>query len=146
MGVPAGCLGGAAFSGGQRIARGWSNSPLADPLTLEAAQQQVDAWIHRFGVRCFAELTNLAQLMEEVGELARLVSRRYGEQSAKPGEPGDLADELADVLFVLICLANQTGVNLTQAFQRNLEKKTQRDAQRHRANSKLNAQPDESGP
>lgn len=111
-------------------------------LTLKQAQADVDAWIRAHGVRYFGELTNLAQLVEETGELARLLSRRYGEQSFKPGaEPADLpaavADEMADVLFVLICLANQTGVDLTTALTANLAKKTARDADRHRANPKL---------
>ncbi len=109
-------------------------------LTLPAAQQIVDEWIKSIGVRYFSELTNLAQLMEEVGELARVVSRTYGQQSFKAGEsPSDLSDELADVLFVIICLANQTGVDLQQALRDNLRKKTQRDSQRHRANPKLTA-------
>lgn len=107
-------------------------------MTLDQAQQAVDSWIKTYGVRYFNELTNLAQLTEEVGELARVISRTYGEQSFKPGEEPNLADEMADVLWVLICLANQTGVNLTEALQRNLEKKTKRDAQRHINNSKLN--------
>lgn len=109
-----------------------------ESLTLSAAQAEVDAWIRSIGVRYFSELTNLAQLVEEVGEVARLVSRRYGDQSFKSGEtPGELSDELADVLFVLICLANQTGVDLTAAFRANLAKKTCRDADRHRTNPKL---------
>ncbi|MBN8602602.1 MAG: nucleotide pyrophosphohydrolase [Planctomycetes bacterium] len=107
-------------------------------LTLRAAQLEVDQWIKTIGVRYFSELTNLAQLMEEVGELSRQISRRFGEQSFKAGEtPSDLADEMADVLFVLICLANQTGVDLTAALQCNLEKKTKRDSLRHKQNSKL---------
>lgn len=107
-------------------------------MTLTEAQAAVDAWIRQYGVRYFSELTNLAQLMEEVGELARLISRNYGEQSFKPGdEAGDLADEMADVLFVLLCLANQTGVDLAAALQRNLEKKTHRDHSRHHSNPKL---------
>jgi NTP pyrophosphatase (non-canonical NTP hydrolase) len=107
-------------------------------LTLRAAQQAVDDWIKTIGVRYFNELTNLAQLVEEVGEVARILSRRCGEQSSKPGEPpGDLADELADVLFVTICLANQSGIDLSEALQRNLEKKSNRDATRHRDNAKL---------
>ncbi len=111
----------------------------SDPLTLVEAQRQVDEWIRSFGVRYFSELTNLAQLMEEVGELSRVISRIYGEQSFKPGEvETDLGDELSDVLFVLICLANQTGVNLEQALRANLQKKTQRDAARHHNNLKLN--------
>lgn len=107
-------------------------------LTLRGAQQDVDQWIKTIGVRYFSELTNLAQLVEEVGELARQISRRYGEQSFKAGEnQSDLSDEMADVLFVLICLANQTGVDLTAALQCNLDKKTKRDALRHKQNSKL---------
>ena len=107
-------------------------------LTLREAQQRVDEWIKTIGVRYFSELTNLAQLVEEVGELARQISRQYGEQSFKKGEnPSGLSDEMADVLFVLICLANQTGVDLTAALQCNLEKKTQRDARRHQENPKL---------
>ncbi len=109
-------------------------------LTLKQAQEQVDAWIQEKGVRYFNELTNMAQLMEEVGEVARIISRTYGEQSYKPGkEPEDLADELTDVLFVLICIANQTGIDLTKSFQRNFEKKSARDVQRHRNNPKLQA-------
>ncbi|MBL8869545.1 MAG: nucleotide pyrophosphohydrolase [Planctomycetaceae bacterium] len=109
-----------------------------EDLTLRAAQLEVDQWIKTIGVRYFSELTNLAQLMEEVGELSRQISRRFGEQSFKAGEtPSDLADEMADVLFVLICLANQTGVDLTAALQCNLEKKTKRDSLRHKQNSKL---------
>ncbi len=107
-------------------------------ITLADAQQRVDSWIQSVGVRYFTELTNLAQLVEEVGELARILSRSYGEQSYKPGDaPAELADELADVLFVLICLANQTGVDLEQAFEANLRKKTERDADRHQNNPKL---------
>lgn len=107
-------------------------------LTIQAAQAQVDDWIQTVGVRYFNELTNLAQLVEEVGEVARIVSRRFGEQSCKSGEQvGDLADELADVLFVTICLANQTGIDLADALQRNLDKKSRRDATRHRDNAKL---------
>jgi NTP pyrophosphatase (non-canonical NTP hydrolase) len=107
-------------------------------MTLEEAQQTVDTWITTTGVRYFSELTNLAILTEEVGEVARLIARQYGEQSFKESDKGqDLGDELADVLFVLICLANQTGVDLTQAMARNLAKKTQRDGQRHHDNEKL---------
>jgi len=107
-------------------------------MTLEQAQQTVDTWIKTNGVRYFNELTNLAMLTEEVGEVARLIARQYGEQSFKESDKGkDLGDELADVLFVLICLANQTGVNLTDALTRNLAKKTQRDSQRHHDNEKL---------
>jgi NTP pyrophosphatase (non-canonical NTP hydrolase) len=107
-------------------------------LTIAEAQQQVDRWIQTLGVRYFSELTNLAQLVEEVGEVARCLSRTYGEQSHKAGESSaNLGDELADVLFVLICLANQTGVDLTQAFAANLAKKTARDQRRHLDNPKL---------
>lgn len=106
-------------------------------MTLEEAQKQVDHWIKTIGVRYFSELTNMAVLTEEVGELARIMARTYGDQSFKEGEKHDLADEMADVLWVLICLANQTGVNLTEAFQKNLEKKTNRDKDRHKNNPKL---------
>ena len=101
-------------------------------------QETVDTWVKRYGVRYFSELTNLAVLMEEVGELARIMCRRYGDQSFKgPEEHGDLADELADVLFVLVCIANQTGVDMTDAIQKNLAKKTDRDKDRHINNPKL---------
>jgi NTP pyrophosphatase (non-canonical NTP hydrolase) len=111
-------------------------------MTLEQAQRTVDEWITTIGVRYFDELTNTAILMEEVGEVARLMARRYGEQSEKESDRGqDLGDELADVLWVLICLANQTGVDLTEAFRRNLEKKTTRDGSRHRDNAKLSEPP-----
>jgi NTP pyrophosphatase (non-canonical NTP hydrolase) len=114
-----------------------TSEPAAD-WTLREAQKEVDQWIRTIGVRYFSELTNLAQLMEEVGELARQISRRYGEQSFKAGEnPSNLSDEMADVLFVLLCLANQTGVDLTTALQCNLDKKTKRDRLRHRQNPKL---------
>lgn len=106
-------------------------------MTLEEAQQIVDNWIKTYGVRYFSELTNMAVLTEEVGELARVMARRYGDQSFKPGEKDNLSDEMADVLWVLICLANQTGVDLTEAFRRNLEKKTNRDKDRHKNNPKL---------
>lgn len=107
-------------------------------LTIRGAQDQVDHWIETIGVRYFDEMTNLAQLVEEVGEVARILSRSHGEQSCKQGEsPGDLADELADVLFVTICLANQSDIDLTEALQNNLRKKTMRDASRHRENKKL---------
>lgn len=107
-------------------------------MTIEQAQQQVDQWIRTVGVRYFSELTNMAILTEEVGELARIMARTYGEQSFKQGESADqMADEMADVLWVLICLANQTGVNLSEAFEKNLAKKTKRDADRHRDNPKL---------
>ncbi len=114
-----------------------------DSPTIAQLQQQVDEWIRTIGVRYFHETTNLAQLMEEVGELARIISRTYGEQSWKSSDGAyNLADEMADVLFVLVCLANQTGVDLTEAVQRSLAKKTQRDADRHHNNPKL--QPDHS--
>lgn len=107
-------------------------------MTLQEAQQQVDNWIKTYGVRYFNELTNMAILTEEVGEVARIMSRRYGEQSFKESDKDkDLSDELADVLWVLLCIANQTGVNLTEAFERNIAKKTQRDSTRHKNNSKL---------
>ena len=109
-------------------------------MTLKEAQQQVDQWIHRYGVRYFSELTNMAVLTEEVGELARVMARRYGDQSFKPGERDNLEEELADVLWVLICLANQTGTDLTEAFARTLEKKTNRDRTRHLNNPKLKEQ------
>ncbi|MCU0418154.1 MAG: nucleotide pyrophosphohydrolase [Cyclobacteriaceae bacterium] len=107
-------------------------------MTLDQVQQQVDVWIKNHGVRYFNELTNMAILTEEVGELARIMARRYGEQSEKESDKNkDLGDEMADVLWVLICLANQTGINLTDAFQKNMDKKTQRDGQRHKQNPKL---------
>src|SRR5690349_7308399 len=107
-------------------------------MTIEEAQLTVDNWIKTTGVRYFNELTNMAMLTEEVGEVARIIARRYGEQSFKESDKKkELSDELADVLFVLICLANQTGVNLTEALQKNLEKKTNRDADRHKQNEKL---------
>ncbi len=106
-------------------------------MTIKEAQQQVDRWIKEYGVRYFSELTNMACLTEEVGELARVISRTYGDQSFKPGETPNLADEMADVLWVLICLANQTGVDLTQAFEENMKKKTKRDKTRHINNPKL---------
>jgi NTP pyrophosphatase (non-canonical NTP hydrolase) len=107
-------------------------------VTISRAQEQVDDWIKTIGVKYFSELTNTAILMEEVGELARLMARKYGDQSFKKTESEkDLADEMADVLWVLICLANQTGVNLTEAFIKNMEKKTVRDSERHKANEKL---------
>ena len=106
-------------------------------MTLEEAQKEVDSWIKTYGVRYFRELTNMTVLTEEVGELARVMARKYGDQSFKQGEKDNLADEMADVLWVLICLANQTGVNLTEAFRQNLEKKTNRDKDRHKNNPKL---------
>lgn len=107
-------------------------------MTIKEAQQKVDRWINSTGIRYFNELTNMAILTEEVGEVARIISRKYGEQSFKESDRElDLADEFADVLFVLICLANQTGVDLTEALQKNLRKKEVRDAERHRNNEKL---------
>ena len=106
-------------------------------MTLEEAQKEVDSWIKTYGVRYFRALNNLTVLTAEVGELARVMARKYGDQSFKQGEKDNLADEMADVLWVLICLANQTGVNLTEAFRQNLEKKTNRDKDRHKNNPKL---------
>lgn len=107
-------------------------------ISIKDAQAQVDSWIKEHGVRYFNELTNMAILTEEVGEVARIISRKYGEQSFKDGESDkDLGDEMADVLWVLICLANQTGVDLTEAFKKNIEKKTKRDKTRHLDNDKL---------
>lgn len=107
-------------------------------MTIQEAQSIVDNWIKEHGVRYFNELTNMAQLTEEVGEVARIISRRYGEQSEKESDKQkDLGDEMADVLFVLICLANQTGVDLTKALEKNLNKKTKRDSERHKNNKKL---------
>lgn len=107
-------------------------------LTIKKAQQQVDEWIKTHGVRYFNELTNMAILTEEVGEVARIISRQYGEQSFKKKDTDkNLSDELADVLFVVICLANQTGIDLTAAFEKNMEKKTKRDNKRHKKNKKL---------
>ncbi len=108
-------------------------------LTIKQSQKVVDDWIQKVGVRYFNELTNTALLMEEVGELARIIARRYGEQSEKPNDGNqDLGDEMADVLFVLICLANQTGIDLSSAFEKNIQKKTNRDSKRHKENPKLN--------
>jgi NTP pyrophosphatase (non-canonical NTP hydrolase) len=107
-------------------------------MNIKNAQQVVDSWIKEHGVRYFNELTNMAQLTEEVGEVARIIARRYGEQSEKESDKDkDLGEELADVLFVLLCLANQTGIDLQAAFDRRMEKKTQRDRHRHRDNEKL---------
>lgn len=107
-------------------------------MTLEEVQSTVDDWIKKYGVRYFNELTNMAILTEEVGELARIMARRYGEQSEKESDKGkDLGDEMADVLWVLVCLANQTGVDLTKALEKNIAKKTNRDATRHHENEKL---------
>jgi len=108
-------------------------------MTIKEAQETVDQWINTTGIRYFNELTNTAILMEEVGEVARIMARKYGEQSFKKSdEEVNLADEMADVMFVLICLANQTGIDLTDALHKNLEKKTNRDAERHKANKKIN--------
>lgn len=106
-------------------------------ITIREAQKMVDNWIKTYGVRYFSELTNMAVLTEEVGELARIMARKYGDQSFKEGEKADLGDEMADVLWVLMCLANQTGVDLTEALKRNIEKKTSRDKTRHILNDKL---------
>ncbi len=107
-------------------------------MTIKQTQQEIDNWIKQYGVRYFSELTNMALLTEEVGELARIMARKYGDQSFKEGESDAmLADEMADVLFVLICMANQTGVDLEEAMRLNLEKKTNRDSARHKQNNKL---------
>ena len=106
-------------------------------MTIKEAQERIDAWIKEYGVRYIDELTNMAILTEEVGEVARIMARRYGEQSFKEGEKADLGDELADVLWVLICIANQTGTDLSEALRRNIEKKTKRDHNRHNNNPKL---------
>ena len=106
-------------------------------MTIEEAQKTVDEWIKTYGVRYFSELTNMAVLTEEVGEMARVMARRYGDQSFEAGEKDNLADEMADVLWVLLCIANQTGTNLTEAFEKNLQKKTERDKNRHKNNPKL---------
>lgn len=107
-------------------------------MTIEEAQNAVDEWIKKYGVRYFSQLTNMAILTEEVGEVARIISRTYGEQSFKPNDRDkDLSDELADVLWVVICLANQCGINLSEALEKNIQKKTQRDSQRHIQNDKL---------
>ena len=108
-------------------------------ITLKEVQQQVDQWIKEYGVRYFSELTNMACLTEEVGELARAMARKYGDQSFKKGEKCNIGEEMADVLFVLVCLVNQTGIDLTEEFRKTMEKKTQRDSLRHIANPKLKA-------
>ena len=108
-----------------------------DEITIREAQKMVDDWIKTYGVRYFSELTNMTVLTEEVGELARIMARKYGDQSFKEGEKHDIGDEMADVLWVLMCLANQTGVDLTEALKKNLEKKTKRDKERHLNNNKL---------
>ncbi len=107
-------------------------------ITLREAQEKVDRWIKKYGKRYFNELTNMVVLTEEVGELARIIARTYGEQSFKESDKGyDMADEMADILWVLLCLANQTGIDLTSAFEKNMEKKTNRDKERHSKNNKL---------
>ena len=112
---------------------------MKEELSIKQLQEKVDNWISTFGIRYFNELTNMAILTEEVGEVARIMARKYGEQSFKNSEDeNQLGDELADVLFVLICIANQTGVDLEEAFMKNMDKKTQRDSNRHRNNEKLN--------
>lgn len=108
-------------------------------MTIKEAQEEVDRWIKQYGVRYFSELTNMAILTEEVGELARVIARKYGDQSFKNGEKENLGEEMADVLWVLICLANQTGVDLTEEFNKSMEKKTKRDQLRHIQNPKLKA-------
>ncbi len=111
----------------------------ANDVTIRDMQRIVDQWVREYGVRYFSELTNMACLTEEVGELARVMARQYGDQSFKAGERANLGEEMADVLFVLVCLANQTGVNLTEEFHKTMEKKTNRDSLRHIANPKLKA-------
>ena len=106
-------------------------------MTITEAQEQVDKWIKTYGVRYFSELTNMACLTEEVGELARVIARKYGDQSFKEGEKPNIGEEMADILWVLICLANQTGVDLTEELQKSFDKKTKRDAERHKNNPKL---------
>ena len=106
-------------------------------MTLKEAQEAVDCWIKNYGVRYFSELTNMAVLTEEVGELARVIARKYGDQSFKEGEKDNIGEEMADVLWVLLCLANQTGVDLTEELKKSIEKKTKRDAERHKNNNKL---------
>ena len=106
-------------------------------MTIKEAQEMVDKWIKTYGVRYFSELTNMAVLTEEVGEMARIMARTYGDQSFKEGEKHDLGDEMADVLWVLLCIANQTGVDLTEALEKNIAKKTNRDKNRHKNNPKL---------
>ena len=111
-----------------------------EEMTIRQAQQAVDEWIRTYGVHYFSELTNMACLTEEVGELARVMARKYGDQSFKKGEKENLADEMADVLWVLVCLANQTGVDLTEELRKNITKKTERDKDRHKNNEKLTKQ------
>jgi len=109
-----------------------------EDITIRQAQQQVDEWIKTYGVRYFSELTNMACLTEEVGELARVMARTYGDQSFKDGEKPNIGEEIADVLWVLICIANQTGIDITEEFKKTIEKKTKRDNLRHKNNEKLN--------
>lgn len=116
------------------------NGDTSTDITLREMQQTVDRWITTVGVRYFSPLTNMAVLAEETGEVARIMARTYGDQSFKPGEKTELADELADLIWVTAAIANQTGVDLTEAFRRNLEKKTARDSERHKSNPKLNNQ------
>lgn len=111
-----------------------------EEMTIRQAQQAVDEWIRTYGVHYFSELTNMAVLTEEVGELARVIARTYGDQSFKAGEPHNLGDEMADVLWVLLCLANQTGVDLTEELRKNIAKKIERDKDRHKNNEKLTKQ------
>ncbi len=113
-------------------------------ITIRQAQELVDKWIKKYGVRYFSELTNMTVLTEEIGEMARIMARRYGDQSFKPGEKDNLGDEMADVLWVLLCIANQTGIDLTAELQRNIEKKTLRDSTRHINNPKLKKQEEDS--
>lgn len=113
------------------------DTSVSSDISLDRVQAMVDEWINTLGVRYFSPLTNMAILTEEVGEVARIMARKYGDQSAKAGEKLDLADELADVLWVLAAIANQTGVNLAEAFKANIDKKTRRDSERHRSNPKL---------
>lgn len=110
---------------------------MAQDITIKELQKTVDDWIKKYGVRYFNELTNMACLTEEVGEMARIIARKYGEQSFKEGEKADLGDEIADVLWVLVCIANQTGIDLTKEIEKNLQKKTKRDKERHINNEKL---------
>lgn len=113
---------------------------MTNDITLREAQEMVDRWIKTYGVRYFSELTNMAVLTEEVGEMARIMARKYGDQSFKAGEKQDLGDEIADVLWVLLCIANQTGTDLTEELRKNIEKKTLRDSERHLKNKKLRGQ------
>ena len=114
-------------------------------MTIKEAQEAVDQWIKKYGVRYFSELTNMACLTEEVGELARVIARTYGDQSLKKGEKPNLGEEMADILWVLICLANQTGVDLTEELQKSFDKKTRRDSERHKNNPKLSEHQEDKG-